>query len=751
MMKNTIKKILCSLLVVVMCLSAAPLEGLVDFDWSWIDFSARATAEKTDTYDYIISIDYYDHYWAWLAHVEGITYLPLFVASNKDNEYADITYSIRSARENISDSIDVIISGSRNSRSDYVKTVECSFNSKIEDINLEFAHLEQGELYIDILEKTYTIRGFAGISLTIKEKKPGESSYKEIVDKKIEKEDLIGESKRVKLNYDIGGYGNKYLMGNIYCQSWQYAYTINKNSSFTITTKQDGYNEGFFELSGVECFIGDNKISQNESTFKILQSDLKDDITLKKEGFRDYIIPCEVAKTFLDGYNFKAYMSLDKKDGKPYISSVFAKNSSETQYQDLFKSPMIAENYNTYDIIMSGVGLSSNARYYISQDSVYKISNNSSEGAFFDADLYSKLIHNKTVYAYAVDSGITTDLEKLSLSKSSDDGALKRILETSTYSLGGSGGITIKIPDGNPLFGNSEISLEAFSAPLTVYYDTTNDTYIGTIGFDLYSYTQRDKTVSNASGSLTKFGEGETKKAFENFKESFTYFNNTPFAEEEKDKNGKSYKDEWTSFVNRCKTASKYSQKIYDKNFSADFLGYLEFAVTEQGFTIKNASLKVGADFSYSYAYQGAAWVIPVYFKTTLGVSASLEGEGQRTVVDRDIPFEYEIILDVNPKLALEAGIGVEALAKAGVEASGTVPFKVEFLNQHMTLKLNGEINIKTKAFIFTWNKNVWEGELDILDKYWGASNTYALRRMSGVPQYVVSVDEDDAEINIDS
>ena len=57
MMKNTIKKILCSLLVVVMCLSAAPLEGLVDFDVIWIDFSARATAEKTDTYEYIISID----------------------------------------------------------------------------------------------------------------------------------------------------------------------------------------------------------------------------------------------------------------------------------------------------------------------------------------------------------------------------------------------------------------------------------------------------------------------------------------------------------------------------------------------------------------------------------------------------------------------------------------------------------------------------------------------------------------------
>lgn len=517
-----------------------------------------------------------------------------------------------------------------------------------------------------------------------------------------------------------------------------------KNTSFTITTKQNGYNESFFELTGVECYIGAKKINQNESKFEILQGDLNADITLKKDGFRDYIIPCEVAQSFSDGYNFDAYMSLAKPDGKAYISSVFGKNSSEDQYQDLIKTSMIAENYNTYDIIVSGVGLSSKAKYHIGQDLYHAIQSDTS--TFEAKNLYSELTHNKSVYAYAVDNGKATDLVELSLSKSNDDGALKRILETSTYSLGGSGGITIKIPDENPIFGNSEISLKAFSAPLTVYYDTTNDTYIGTIGFDLYSYTEKDKTVSNASGSYTKFGDGETKKAFQNFKESFSYFNKTPFAEDEKDKNGVSYKDQWTSFVNRCKTASKYSQKYYDKNFSADFLGYLEFAVTEQGFTVKEASLKIGAEFSYSYTYQGAVWVIPAYFKATLGASASLEGKGKRAMVNRDIPFEYEITLDIEPKLALEAGIGVEKLAKAGVEAKGTAPFKVEFFNQHLTLKFHGEINIKTKAFVFTWDKKLVDGDLDILDKYWGKTKTFALRQTAGVPQYAVLVDDNEVE-----
>lgn len=43
-MKTNFKKVLCSLLVVVMCLTMAPLQGFVDFDWSWFDFGIKASA-----------------------------------------------------------------------------------------------------------------------------------------------------------------------------------------------------------------------------------------------------------------------------------------------------------------------------------------------------------------------------------------------------------------------------------------------------------------------------------------------------------------------------------------------------------------------------------------------------------------------------------------------------------------------------------------------------------------------------------
>ena len=43
-MRKTVKKILCSALVVVMVLTMAPLQGFIGMDWSWLDFSVKASA-----------------------------------------------------------------------------------------------------------------------------------------------------------------------------------------------------------------------------------------------------------------------------------------------------------------------------------------------------------------------------------------------------------------------------------------------------------------------------------------------------------------------------------------------------------------------------------------------------------------------------------------------------------------------------------------------------------------------------------
>ena len=51
-MKNTMKKILCTVLVVVMCLTAAPLQGFADLDGNWLDFSLKASAATEGYYTY---------------------------------------------------------------------------------------------------------------------------------------------------------------------------------------------------------------------------------------------------------------------------------------------------------------------------------------------------------------------------------------------------------------------------------------------------------------------------------------------------------------------------------------------------------------------------------------------------------------------------------------------------------------------------------------------------------------------------
>ena len=504
-------------------------------------------------------------------------------------------------------------------------------------------------------------------------------------------------------------------------------YSTQKDGMITIRPKHY-YGDLVKALGGVKLSIGSNTKtnSDDDPIFSIEIDLLSSGLTLTKDKYREYIIPAEVLEKFEAGTSFDAYMALDKKDGKPYISSVFGKNSDGEEYQDLFTTPLVAENYNTYDIIVSAKGLSNKAVYYIEQDAEHQIK--SSNGIFLSTDLYSKLDLYKAAYVYAIDTdGKMTDLEKISISKTTDDGTLNRILATSTYSLGGTDGISIKIPDGNPLFGNSTVSLDAFTAPLTVYYDATNDTFVGTIGFDLYSYEKEDKTVTYANGGkYKKFGDGKTKKALQNFKESFSYFDKKPFAEDKKDKNGKSLKKKWQDFVKQCKKASSKTTLSSSKNFTTDFLGYIEFTYNEQGFVVKKASLKVGADFSYSYTYQGAVWVIPAYFKTTLGCSASLEGSIQRYTNNKDLPFDFNINLEAEPNVSLEGGVGVEKLAKAGVEAKGTVPILVEFTKNHFKLDFHGEINIKTKAFIFNWEKTLVDGTANLVDTYWGSGSKKA-------------------------
>ena len=526
------------------------------------------------------------------------------------------------------------------------------------------------------------------------------------------------------------GYDNRF--GTIHFNSYEPDFVNNESSIInnkvvTISPKMKREDIST-KITGVKAQIGSASFENTSENplFTLQKSETQAKGVLSKSGYRDYVIPAVVMSSLKSGTNLDAYMVLDKKDGKPYISSVFGKNSDGEEYQDLFTTPLVAENYNTYDIIVSAKGLSSKAVYYIEQDAEHQIK--SSNGIFLSTDLYSKLDLYKAAYVYAIDTdGKMTDLEKISISKATDDGTLNRILATSTYSLGGTDGISIKIPDGNPLFGNSTVSLDAFTAPLTVYYDATNDTFVGTIGFDLYSYEKEDKTVTYANGGkYKKFGDGKTKKALQNFKESFSYFDKKPFAEDKKDKNGKSLKKQWQDFVKQCKKASSKTTLSSSKNFTTDFLGYIEFTYNEQGFVVKKASLKVGADFSYSYTYQGAVWVIPAYFKTTLGCSASLEGSIQRYTNNKDLPFDFNINLEAEPNVSLEGGVGVEKLAKAGVEAKGTVPILVEFTKNHFKLDFHGEINIKTKAFIFNWEKTLVDGTANLVDTYWGSGSKKA-------------------------
>ncbi len=149
-------------------------------------------------------------------------------------------------------------------------------------------------------------------------------------------------------------------------------------------------------LEKVTLKIGNDKYNQtDEKNFILKKEQITDDLILSRTDYYDYVIPKDVALAFFDNENgdpkeYIAYMTKDKKDGKPYISSVFVRQkNSNKEYIDVQKQELIPMEDELYDIFIVVENLNEKATYYISQDQSHKISSDSS--IFTTSELSSAL------------------------------------------------------------------------------------------------------------------------------------------------------------------------------------------------------------------------------------------------------------------------------------------------------------------------------------------------------------------------
>ena len=488
----------------------------------------------------------------------------------------------------------------------------------------------------------------------------------------------------------------------------------------------------YLDLKGVTLARGSKteKNTENNFNFVIPAAEVSgNSVTLSYKGYRDYIIPKSVMSSWSTsgvtipvtdsaaGYLHNAFMSLDKKDGKPYISTVFGCKDGG-YYSELRTSSLSVDTGEEFSVIVTAGGTGGkDCTYYLEQDSTRK-SPGKKDGIFHKSDL-SSFVPGKTVYAYAkTDAGkVTEPVEvKISIAEKPSISSVTNFLSNSQYSILGKNFAKITIPDDVLLFGGAELSFEAFKFPAGFELDPTENTLKISVGANIWEHATDLKDTSPA-----KYKEWSTSyfKDWKSVVKKSTYTKGFTDAKKAKGQ----YKKIKDGFYEKWHGKDKLGnfKKGKSKNWDIDVLGYIEFEIINNNWKVKEACLTLEGKFTFKYTVQGSVWIIPAYTYIEAGASVGLSGNGARYLCDSDVPLEFNLSLNIEPNVTLGAGAGVKDFASLGLYANATLPIHIEFFSpRHVTVDLNGEIGAEAQFLIIKGKKKLIDGSLNIVDTYFG-------------------------------
>ena len=472
--------------------------------------------------------------------------------------------------------------------------------------------------------------------------------------------------------------------------------------------KECGDGKLAFPMTGVTATTATGDISLDLNK-KIAKNKVDSaDIVLKKEGYLDYVIPqtvvvaTESKYVTMPSYFFRSYMQPDPGDGKPYISTVFGRQSGLGSYLDITAEEVKILEGKAVDVVIAAGNLSGQgATYYLSQDEAHRVSNRS--GIFTSTDLFSAFDYDKPIYAYVVrDDGVVTALQSLKLTKQVPMSAeTKSLLEGSTISLIGKDGQKIKLDESIPLVGEAELSLEAFKFPIGV--DIKDTTVKISLGIDLF-------TSTSDSG-------GTRENVWADYKKNIsTLFDNLDDASETLSKYKKLQE------VRRAFGGS--AAAITEKNnaFNLETVGYIEAEIVDGNLVMKEACVNVEGKFTFKYSQQGAVWVIPTYLYAEASAAIGLESTLARQIADTNIPLDFGFKLSIEPALKIGGGVGVDDVVSAGLYGQGSLPYENDFTARHHILKLKGSFGVEAELLVFKGNKDLFKGETTVFDTDYGSS-----------------------------
>ncbi len=516
-------------------------------------------------------------------------------------------------------------------------------------------------------------------------------------------------------------YGKEDLLNaNIYYNAYEKGITatLKKDDTTCLFTVQNKQAFAGIEFNGITSGEVNSKVSNASAEYNnethtlsqdglsVLLENVETNIAFKATGYYQYIIPKAVLSSWKNTslQDFSVYMSKDKKDGKTYISSVFARNCAdrgEQRYLDISTEKLELLNGKKTDVIITAVEKDSPVKaYYLSQDEAHKISD--SDGIFSAMDLYSVFDENKDVYAYAVlENGKTTEPVSLSLKKEVTSSAAADFLEacnSGTVSLMGSDGFKITLSDDIPLVGGAEISTGLGSLPVGI--EIENERVRISIGVDVFSNEIN--------------GKSDTK--WFDFKETCKSINKSVSETTEK---MKAYRNLLTASQFGT-VEQKPSKKL---NFDGKILGYIEAYIIDGEIVFKEVSGTLALEFFFNYKQQFLIAGIPaIYAYVKAGAEGSASITSGRAIPDKNMPFEFDVAASITPSVKIGGGVGVKDAVSAGIWGKGSMPVGYNFTDTHFTLGLQGEIGLEAEFFVLKGDVTLLDGSVNLIDHYFNSS-----------------------------
>ena len=473
-------------------------------------------------------------------------------------------------------------------------------------------------------------------------------------------------------------------------------------------------NDVNLKLKSVNMNIAENS-SQFDKKKVVKKNDIKGkEIKFTKDDFRDYIIPAKVTSDskYLKSNSHNIYMTKDRKDGKPYVSSVYVqqldkKNKPKKAYVDAqYDGATLIDGVN-YNLIISAVTNGAKDVKYclIQNDGNSKYKTEITNGVASKIDLASKVEEGKSLYAYVVCDGVASEPVSLKLEKKKLSNSLKNLMSSSTVNvLGGQSG-KFKLSDSVPIIGGTEASLDFMKIPAGV--EITGNKVKISIGLDLFGNTE--STGNN----------GKTKSDWIKFKD-----NCKSIQETSKDRN---------DTLNKLKKFKKNYGSNKKETFKTDFLGYLEGYITDTGsIEFTEVCGTVAAEFAYKIKSQFGPFGVPIFYAyVEAGAEAGATANAGRTVPDGDFPFEFDVTIHLTPKVKGGAGIGLEGAVSGGVYAKAEMPVEYAIKKKHFTLSIDGEVGWEAHYIIGEASGTIIDGTFNLLDEYFGTKSKQVRRQIA--------------------